>query len=64
MNNPKFLFLGWDAADWKVINPMIEQGLLPNIEKFINDGVIGNLATLDPPYSPMLWTSIAYFLTF
>ncbi len=61
MNNtkPKFLFLGWDAADWKVINPMIEEGLLPNIETFINSGVIGNLATLDPPYSPMLWTSIA-----
>ncbi|MEO1259064.1 MAG: alkaline phosphatase family protein [Bacteroidota bacterium] len=57
--NTKFILLGWDAADWKVINPMIEQGLLPNIEKFINDGIIGNLATLDPPYSPMLWTSIA-----
>lgn len=55
----KFLFVGWDAADWKVINPMMEQGLLPNIEQFIADGVIGNLATLDPPYSPMLWTSIA-----
>lgn len=59
MKSSKFIFLGWDAADWKVINPMIEQGLLPNIEQFINDGVIGNLATLDPPYSPMLWTSIA-----
>ncbi len=38
---------------------MIEKGLLPNLEKFINEGIIGNLATLDPPYSPMLWTSIA-----
>lgn len=61
MNNKKskFLLLGWDAADWKVINPMIEQGLLPNIENLINQGTIGNLETLDPPYSPMLWTSIA-----
>ena len=57
--NPKFILLGWDAADWKVINPMVEKGLLPNIEKMINEGIIGNLATLDPPYSPMLWTSIA-----
>lgn len=55
----KFILLGWDAADWKVINPMLEQGLLPNIERLVNDGVIGNIATLDPPYSPMLWTSIA-----
>ncbi len=55
----KFILLGWDAADWKVINPMLEQGLLPNIERLINEGITGNLATLDPPYSPMLWTSIA-----
>ncbi len=55
----KFILLGWDAADWKVINPLIEQGLMPNLERLINQGVIGNHATLDPPYSPMLWTSIA-----
>ena len=27
--------------------------------KFIEEGVIGNLATLFPELSPMLWTSIA-----
>ncbi|MEM1357863.1 MAG: alkaline phosphatase family protein [Bacteroidota bacterium] len=57
--NPKFILIGWDAADWKVINPMLERGLLPNVEKMMKEGVAGNLATLDPPYSPMLWTSIA-----
>ncbi len=55
----KFLLIGWDAADWKIINPLLDKGLMPNLEKFINEGVIGNLATLDPPYSPILWTSIA-----
>ncbi|MEO0338721.1 MAG: alkaline phosphatase family protein, partial [Bacteroidota bacterium] len=55
----KFIFLGWDAADWKVINPLIDQGKMPNLERLIDEGVMGNLATLDPPYSPMLWTSIA-----
>ncbi|HFA50278.1 MAG TPA: hypothetical protein ENJ95_14800 [Bacteroidetes bacterium] len=43
---PKLLLLGWDAADWKIINSLLDQGLMPNLEKFINDGVIGNLATL------------------
>ncbi len=57
--NKKFILLGWDAADWKAINPLIEAGKMPNLEKLINEGVMGNLATLDPPYSPMLWTSIA-----
>jgi len=55
----KFILLGWDAADWKVINPLLDNGLMPNLEKMINEGVMGNLSTLDPAYSPMLWTSIA-----
>ncbi len=55
----KLLLIGWDGADWKVINPMIEKGLLPNLEKLVNEGCMGNLATMDPPFSPMLWTSIA-----
>lgn len=59
MSKPKFILLGWDAADWKVINPLIEQGLMPSLERLIEQSVIGNHATLDPPYSPMLWTSIA-----
>ncbi|MCP4778136.1 MAG: hypothetical protein GY880_28305, partial [Planctomycetaceae bacterium] len=29
----------------------------PNLEKFINRGVMGNLATLQPILSPMLWNS-------
>lgn len=57
--NRKILLIGWDGADWKTINPLIERGLMPNLERLIEMGTIGNLATLDPPYSPMLWTSIA-----
>lgn len=56
---PKVLLIGWDAADWKVINPLLDAGLMPNFERLVNNGVIGNLATLDPAFSPMLWTSIA-----
>ena len=55
----KVLLIGWDAADWKVINPLLDAGLMPNLEKMINGGTIGNLATMDPAYSPMLWSSIA-----
>ena len=55
----KVLLIGWDAADWKVINPLMDAGHMPTLEKLVNGGVIGNLATLDPPLSPMLWTSIS-----
>jgi len=55
----KVLLIGWDAADWKIINPLVDQGLMPTLNEFINHGVIGNLATLRPVLSPMLWNSIA-----
>jgi predicted AlkP superfamily phosphohydrolase/phosphomutase/tetratricopeptide (TPR) repeat protein len=55
----KVLLIGWDAADWKIINPLLDQGLMPTLEDFVNHGVMGNLATLHPMLSPMLWNSIA-----
>ena len=55
----KVLLIGWDAADWKVIMPLIKQGKMPTLAKFISEGVYGKIKTLDPPLSPMLWTSMA-----
>ena len=58
-NDRKVLLIGWDAADWKVASPLIDEGRMPNLEKLIDTGVMGNIATLYPVLSPMLWTSIA-----
>ena len=58
-NDRKVLVIGWDAADWRVINPMLEEDKLPNLRAFMDDGVSGNISTLNPALSPMLWTSIA-----
>lgn len=55
----KVLVIGWDAADWKVIRPLIAAGKMPHLEAFLKRGIHGNLASLDPMFSPMLWTSIA-----
>jgi len=55
----KVLLIGWDSADWKVINPLMDNGEMPNLETLVNNGVSGNLATMYPELSPMLWTSIA-----
>jgi predicted AlkP superfamily phosphohydrolase/phosphomutase/tetratricopeptide (TPR) repeat protein len=55
----KVLLIGWDAADWKIINPLLDRGLMPTLEDLVNHGVMGNLATLRPVLSPMLWNSIA-----
>lgn len=58
-NDRKVLLIGWDAADWKVMHKLVDEGKMPNISAFMEEGVIGNLATLYPELSPMLWTSIA-----
>lgn len=55
----KVLLIGWDAADWKVIKPLMDSGEMPTLKGLIENGVHGNIATMDPPFSPMLWTSIA-----
>ncbi|MBF0246298.1 MAG: alkaline phosphatase family protein, partial [Planctomycetes bacterium] len=55
----KLLLIGWDGADWKIIHKLVDEGKMPYLKAFIEDGVIGNLATLYPTLSPMLWTSIA-----
>ena len=47
----KLLVIGWDAADWKIIHPLMDAGHMPTLEKMINNGVMGNIATLDPPFS-------------
>src|SRR5207248_4665893 len=55
----KVLLIGWDAADWRVIMPLIDAGKMPNLGRVIEEGICGNIATLQPVLSPMLWTSIA-----
>ena len=55
----KVLVIGWDAADWKVINPLMDDGAMPNLKKMVDQGVMSDISTLHPVLSPMLWTSIA-----
>lgn len=55
----KVVVVGWDSADWKIIDKLMANGLMPAIKSIVDNGVKGKLATLDPPLSPMLWTSMA-----
>lgn len=59
MKKAKTLVIGWDAADWQVIDPLMEAGEMPTLKNLTSSGVRGNLATLQPVLSPLLWTSIA-----
>jgi Tfp pilus assembly protein PilF/arylsulfatase A-like enzyme len=54
----KVLLIGWDAADWKMISPLVDAGMMPTLGGMIDRGAMGNLASLSPILSPILWTSI------
>ena len=54
----KVILIGIDGATWKVLNPLLERGLLPNFQRLLEKSSYGNLQT-DEAFSPVSWTSIA-----
>jgi tetratricopeptide (TPR) repeat protein len=59
MTRRRVVLIGWDAADWKVINPLLDFGQMPGLQSIVESGVKGDVASLHPMISPLLWTSIA-----
>ncbi len=55
----RVLLLGWDAADWQIIHPLIDRGEMPVLQSLIEGGTSGRISTLQPVISPILWNSIA-----
>jgi predicted AlkP superfamily phosphohydrolase/phosphomutase len=58
--SPKVVFLGIDGMEWRVAEPLIEQGRLPNIAAIVERGVKVDLRSIGPEMkSPIIWTTIA-----
>ena len=55
----RVLLIGWDAADWKIIHPLMEAGKMPVLQRLVEYGISGKISTLQPIISPILWNSIA-----
>lgn len=54
----KTLLVGLDAACWEYVQPLIEAGRLPRLEKLIDKGVRGDLSSTLPAWTPAAWASI------
>jgi len=50
--------IGVDGGDWSVIDVMIGAGELQNFAAIIDRGAHGVLRSIDPMYSPVVWTTI------
>src|SRR5919109_4007329 len=57
---PRVLLIGWDGADWRILDPMLEAGILPNLAALIRRGARGTLMSTVPNHSWSAWPS---FLT-
>ncbi|MBD3366650.1 MAG: hypothetical protein GF405_00580 [Candidatus Eisenbacteria bacterium] len=56
----RLLLVGIDSADWDVIEPLMEQGSMPNLRALMDRGVSCDLRSLEPKQkSPTIWASIA-----
>ena len=54
----KTLFFGLDGATFTVLDPLMEQGVMPFLKRFIEGGVRAVLESTPHPFSPPAWTSV------
>jgi predicted AlkP superfamily phosphohydrolase/phosphomutase/tetratricopeptide (TPR) repeat protein len=55
----KVALIGLDGADWELIDPLMARGELPNLARLKSRGAWGNIKSMNPMLSPLLWTSVA-----
>lgn len=59
MSTPRLLTIGLDAATFTVIDPLIEAGELPTLERLCREGSRGVLRSVTHPLTPNAWSTIA-----
>ncbi len=52
------LFVGLDGADWELLDEYMASGVMPNLASLAREGRTGVLATIHPPLSPLVWTTM------
>ncbi len=53
------VLIGLDSFDWRISEPLLKRGKMPNLARLIARGTRANLKTIRPILSPVIWTSIA-----
>jgi tetratricopeptide (TPR) repeat protein len=52
------LFVGLDGADWQLLDGYMADGTMPNLAGLARQGASGVLLTIQPPLSPLVWTTM------
>ena len=53
----KVLLVGLDGATFDVLNPLLDEGVMPELKALIETGVSGPLESTKPPITPAAWTT-------
>lgn len=53
----KLLILGLDSLNWKMLRPLLADGVMPNVKRLVDEGCHGVLESTLPPTTPPAWTS-------
>ena len=51
----RLLIIGWDGADWEILDDLIERGHLPNVANMRREGASGSLRSTIPSHSWAAW---------
>ena len=54
-DGPKVFILGLDGGDWKLLDHMIDSGVMPNLKRLKENGAWGDLESTIPPITCPAW---------
>jgi hypothetical protein len=54
----RLLLIGWDAADWSILHPLIDAGEMPALRRLVESGASGALLCTQPLVPAAQWTTI------
>src|SRR5512146_2959983 len=55
----RVLVIGLDSAPLAWVERWMAAGRMPNLSRFMTNGALGILRTVNPPLSPAAWSSLA-----
>lgn len=58
-NDARVVVIGWDGADWSILEDLLTRGEMSNLKNLVDNGVSAPLRSLDELKSPLIWTSMA-----
>jgi predicted AlkP superfamily phosphohydrolase/phosphomutase/Flp pilus assembly protein TadD len=57
-SRPKVILVGWDGADWTLLDRLMKEGRLPNLSALVGAGRTWDLESYQPMASPLVWNTI------